>query len=183
MSRTGPTRRPLAPIPCGLHDTGMQPSNLRQAGGCTHGQVHVHLRFPPREGSACVLVTRDLLEVCPLSRRGDVTTPIRSITERLWLAPAILCPAPQRTTLRYGLPPGRRSSGFTVFRSRNMDHLAPAFTPAILGVRVPRFKSEAAELRTFWLKPGQHLWLLKLNDACGSSLVLGMSSSLTPRPP
>ncbi|OQC73322.1 MAG: hypothetical protein BWX44_01534 [Spirochaetes bacterium ADurb.Bin001] len=143
----------LAPatFPCGLHDTGLQPSDLvstlvpvdllpvlGRAGGCTRGRVHVHLRFPPREGSACVLVTRNLLEVCPLSRRGDLTAPIRSITERLSLGPAILCPALQQPVLRCGLPPGRRSSGFTVFRSRNMDDLAPAFTPAILGVRVPR---------------------------------------------
>jgi len=150
--------------PCGLHDTGLQPSHLvptlvpvdlvpvlDRAGGCTHGQAHVHLRFPPREGSAGVLVTRDLLEVCPLSRRGDMTTPIRSIIERLWLVPAILCPAHQQPTLRCGLPPGRRNTGFTVLRSRNMDDLAPAFTPAIVGVRVPRFKSEATDCVPFGL--------------------------------
>jgi len=62
-----------------------------------------------------------------------------------------------------------------------MDDLAPAFTPAILGVRVPRFKSEAAELRTFWFKPDQHLWLVKLNDAYGSSLCIG--HVIQPDPP
>lgn len=40
--------------------------------------------------------------------------------------------------------------------------------------RFPRFKSEAAELRTFWLKPDQHLWLVKRNDACGSSLCVSL---------
>ena len=137
--------------PGGLYDTGLQPSDLvltsgptnlvpmlDWAGGCTHGRVHVHLRFPPREGSACALVTRDLLEVCPLSRQGAIAAPIHSITKWLWLVPAILCPALRQPTLRCDLPPGRRNIGLTVFRSRNVDDLAPAFTPAIVGVRVPR---------------------------------------------
>jgi hypothetical protein len=129
----------LAPaaFPRGLYDTSLQPFYLAstlvpvdlfpmfyRAGGCTHGQVHVHLRFPPWEGSACALATCDLPEVCPLSRQGDNTAPIHSITEWHWLVPAILCPAPQQPSLRHGLPPAKQSTGFTVFRSCNMDDLA-----------------------------------------------------------
>jgi hypothetical protein len=36
-------------------------------------------------------------------------------------------------------------------------------------------------LRTFWFKPDQHLWLVKLNDACGSSLCVG--HVIQPDPP
>jgi hypothetical protein len=99
--------------------------------------------FSSLEGSTCFLVSHDLLEVCPLSRWSNVSTPIRSITERLWLAPAILCPPFQQSILRYDLPPKGRNIGFTVFRSGNINDLAPAFTSAAWLVRVPRFKSEA----------------------------------------
>jgi hypothetical protein len=43
-----------------------------------------------REGSARFLVINDQLEVCLLSQRSDVATPIRSITERHSLSPASL---------------------------------------------------------------------------------------------
>jgi hypothetical protein len=38
------------------------------------------------EDSVSSFVNHDLLEVCLLSQRGDIATPIRSITERLSLS-------------------------------------------------------------------------------------------------
>src|SRR6266536_3119094 len=48
-------------------------------------------------------------------------------------------------------PPMGRGVGFTMFRLSNTNDLAPAFTPAAVDVRVPRFKSEAADCVPFGL--------------------------------
>jgi hypothetical protein len=60
-----------------------------------------------------------------------------------------------------------------VFRPRNLDDLAPAFTPAIFSVRVLRFKSGATDCVPFGLSLISIFGLLKCNDAYGSSLCIG----------
>lgn len=78
------------------------------------------------------------------------------------LAPAILCPPSPQSALRPNLPSKRRNAGFTVFRSSNMNDLAPAFTPAASNVRVPRFKSEATDCVPFGSSPISIFGLLNL---------------------
>jgi hypothetical protein len=46
-----------------------------------------------------------------------------------------------------------RIVGFTVFRSSNMKELVPVSPPAVLNVRVPQAKHEAANCFAFWRKP------------------------------
>ena len=87
--------------------------------------------FSSFEGSTGSLVTNDLLEVGPLARRSDVATPIRPITGRHWLSPASFARHPVSASLRRPASQ-RRDVGFTMFRSSDMDELAPASTPAVV---------------------------------------------------
>ena len=73
-------------------------------------------------------------------------------------------------------------SGLPCLVASDMDDLAPASTPAVVYVRVPQVTSGGNRLRTFWLEPVSVFGSLQVDDACGSSHVLGMSSSLALRP-
>jgi len=55
-----------------------------------------------------------------------------------------------------------QSVGFTMFRLSNTNDLAPAFTPAVLRVRVPRFKSVATDCLPFGLSLVSIFGLLNL---------------------
>jgi hypothetical protein len=55
-----------------------------------------------------------------------------------------------------------RDVGFITFRLSNTNDLAPAFTPAAMNVRVPRFKSEATGCLPFGLSLVSIFGLLNL---------------------
>jgi hypothetical protein len=61
-----------------------------------------------------------------------------------------------------------------------MDDLAPAFTPAVANVRVPRFKSEATDCGPFGLSLISIFGLLNLTMLAAVYITLDMSPSLTP---
>ena len=72
----------------------------------------------------------------------------------------------------------RRDVGFAMFDCDDTDDLAPTYYTGSLVVRVPQSTRWGNRLLAFWLRACQRLWLAATYDACGSSLVLGISSSL-----
>jgi hypothetical protein len=76
-----------------------------------------------------------------------------------------------------------RNVGFTMFRLGNMNDLALTFTPAVMNVSVPRFKSEAADCLPFGLSLISIFGLLLLTMLTAIHFNLSLSSSLIPRPP
>jgi hypothetical protein len=106
---------------------------------------------------------------------------IRSITERLSLSPAsstrCLSSAPYGSAC-----PGGRGIGLTLFRLNDTNDLVPVCTPAasVSVCSKCRWKHPAACLLA---GACQRLWLFGDNGACGSSLALDISFSLTLQPP
>jgi hypothetical protein len=76
----------------------------------------------------------------------------------------------------------RRDVGFTMFCSNNMNELAPVSrTGSLVRPCVPR-PEEATDRVTFWWEPISVFGSGGLNDAIYSSLLLGLSFSLSLRP-
>ncbi|AXC13872.1 hypothetical protein ACPOL_4600 [Acidisarcina polymorpha] len=133
------------------------------------------------EDSVSSFVNHDRLEVCLLSQRSDIATPIRAVTERHSLSPA------SSTRCSISLPYGNacpegRSIGLTLFRLNDTNDVVPACTPAafmsacsMLGVEQPAACLLAGAY--------QRLWLLDVDDACGSSHALDISLSPALPPP
>ena len=84
--------------------------------------------FSSREDSVSSLVNHDQLEVCLLSQRSDVATPIRSITERHSLFPASFTRYPNSVPCGSTCPEGR-DNGLTLFHLNDTNDLAPTSTP------------------------------------------------------
>ena len=122
-----------------------------------------------------------MLEVCLLSQRSDVATPIRSVTERLSLSPASSTRCPISVPCGNACPEGR-DNGLTLFRLNDTNDLVPAYTPAACicpCAPSPRWRQPAARLLA---EACQRLWLLGNDGACGSSHLLDISFSLTLSP-
>ena len=133
-------------------------------------------------GSASFLVTHDRLEVCPFARRDPDAVPIRSITNGLCF---LQLPLSITSTAHLAMTPAstpRRDVGFTVFRSSNMDGLAPVSMPAAILSVCPHSQREQPTA-CLLARASQRLWLSRDNGTYDSSPELDMSSSLTLRPP
>jgi hypothetical protein len=123
-----------------------------------------------------------MLEVCLLSQRSDLATPIRSVTERLSLSPASSTRCPISVPCGNACPEGR-DNGLTLFRLNDTNDVVPAYTPAACicpCAPSPRWRQPAARLLA---EACQRLWLLGNDGACGSSHLLDISFSLTLSPP
>jgi hypothetical protein len=81
------------------------------------------------EDSVSSFVNHDPLEVCLLSQRSDVATPIRSITERRSLSPASFTRCLNSVPRGDACPQGA-SIGLTLFRLNDTNDVVPACTPA-----------------------------------------------------
>jgi len=75
--------------------------------------------------------------------------------------------------------PMRRDVGFTVFRSSNMDELAPVSMPAVVVSVCPKSLMGAADCIAFWREPVSIFGSAGFDGTFDSSLVLDLSSSLT----
>jgi hypothetical protein len=74
----------------------------------------IFICFSSREDSVSSLVTYDPLEVCLLSQRSDVATPIRSITERHSLSPASFTRCPNNVLCSNACPEGAEQRAYLV---------------------------------------------------------------------
>ena len=165
----------LAPAAClcCLDDACLQPSDVAftlrpvqlfpawcVAGGCTHGRIHVHLRFPPVKVLPVVSSRTTRWKSARL--RGGVM--LQPLSARLPGGVGFLQhPLPANSTTRLAATPAseRRDDGFTVFRPSNMKELVPVSSPAVLNVRVPQASSEATDCDAFWRKPVSVFGLLR----------------------
>ena len=183
---------------CCLDDTRLQPSDLTftlspvQSVPKWSPCRRMHTRIDPRsfaisscEGSTSFLVTNDPLEVCPFARRGDVATPIRSITERPSLSPASSARHPLSVPCgRACLQAGGGMSGLPCLVSNDTNELIPAFYTGSPGCPcAPSLRVEQPTALPILAGACQRLWLVEYDGACGSSLGLDVSSSLSLRPP
>ena len=104
----------------------------------------MHTRLAPRsfaisscEDSNHFLVSHDQLEVSPLSR--GILISICPITGQPSLAPVSFARCPMGGPCGPLSSPQEESNEFTMFRLSNTNEVVPAFTPAVIDVRVPRF--------------------------------------------
>src|SRR5580704_15542364 len=124
-----------------------------------------------------------MLEVSPLARRSRDRNSYPPDYRVAFAFSSVPLPAIPTTHLAACLPPMRRNVGFTMFRLNHEDDLAPASTPAVvLSVRLLT-ENKSPDCTPFWLEPVSVLGSLTIDDACGSSPGLGLSSSLALRPP
>jgi hypothetical protein len=89
-----------------------------------------------------------VLEVCLLSQRSDVSTPVHSITERHSLFPASSTRCPISVPCGNACPEGR-SNGLTLFRLNDTIDLVPASYTGSLYVRVPQDRGGATGCTPF----------------------------------
>jgi hypothetical protein len=105
------------------------------------------------------------VEVCPLSRRGDLFIPYPVHYRPAFACSTILCPLWHRTTLRSSLSavPARRHIGFALFRTKSASREGSAFSPVIVHQRI-RTKQADNRSRAIWLGPDttSRVWPIKL---------------------
>jgi hypothetical protein len=111
---------------------------------------------------------------------GDVSTPIRPITGRHWLAPRSSTRSPIGSSYdSLSLAGGLRAYHVASLKPRG---LGPASTPVARQLR--RGSSEPPDLATYLLvQAWQHLWLVLCDDACSGSPELTLPRPPGPQPP
>jgi len=124
-----------------------------------------------------------MLEVGPLARQGWNGNPYPPDYRTALAFSSVPLPAFPQRSLRKRLPPRGEMSGLPCSARTALNDLAPAFYTGSHRIRVPAYWRRATWLRTILVGACQRLWLLTLDDAYGSSHVLGVSSSLALRPP
>ena len=91
-------------------------------------------------------------------------------------------PAIPTTHLAVCLPRRGGMSGLPCFAYAAPNDLAPASTPTVVSSVCPHGVG-GQPAACLLAEACQRLWLLSVDDACGSSLMLGVSSSLALQPP
>lgn len=96
---------------------------------------------------------------------------------------SFLYPHCHRRSLRFACRSFRRQYGLTMFHTRYMNRLDPAFSPVIFLSLCPYHANEQPITHLFWSKPVSIFGLLNFTRFISSSPKLVLLFSLAPQPP
>jgi len=122
----------------------------------------IHLLSSCEKGSTNSLVKRDPEEVCPLSR-GMFFNPYPPHYRMAFAFSSFLYPHCHRRSLRFACRSVRRQYGLTMFHTRYMNRLDPAFSPVIFLSLCPYHANEQP-ITHLLVQACQHLWLVKFHE-------------------